>query len=234
MNYRRETKIAIIDNSLNSSIYNPVRHWKPYLKVTREAFRAKENNFPDLRKEYTHLILTGSEASILERERWAYEEIDLIHEAMDKEISILGSCYGHQLLAVALAGPQHVQRCADPEIGWISLEIKKQNELLDKKKKVFSFSSHFDEVVNLGDEFSVFASSDRCLIQAFQLKNKRVWGLQIHPEISIPEGQAFLKNLILQEYQTQALFEKALNSTPRDSGLIHLIVKNFLSPNETT
>ena len=76
-----EMKVAIVDNSIDSSIYNPIIHWKSYLKVEWEAFKAIKSHFPDLKKGYTHLILTGSEASILEREKWVNEEVELIQEA---------------------------------------------------------------------------------------------------------------------------------------------------------
>lgn len=68
-------KIAIIDNSLDSSLYNPVAHWSSHLQCDWEAFKAKESQFPDLKKGFTHVILTGSEASIIEKERWVEEEV---------------------------------------------------------------------------------------------------------------------------------------------------------------
>lgn len=225
---RNNIKVAIIDNSIDSFVYQPIRHWTSYLDVSCEAFKATEYHFPDLKNGYTHLILTGSEASILEMEKWVHQEIDLIHEGVKNGVSILGSCYGHQILAVALAGSSYVQRCTHPEIGWISIQITEDNGLLGKKRSVFSFSSHFDEVVDLGDEFLIFSTSEKCKIQAFQMKNKPIWGLQIHPEISITEGQKYLRNRVSQKLETNSLFEHALNSSPKDSGLIYQIIKNFL------
>jgi len=225
---RDELKVAIVDNSVDSSVYDPIRHWTSYLEVTWEAFKATKHHFPDLKNEYTHIILTGSEASILERESWAYEEIELIHEGVERGIPILGSCYGHQLLAVALAGSSHVQRSPNPEIGWIPVRIKEDNQLLGEKDEVFSFSSHFDEVINLSEDFFVFADSDNCDIQGFKMKDRPVWGLQMHPEISIQEAQMFLRNLIALGLKTTPFFEKALNSNPNDSGLIHRIIKKFV------
>ncbi|MFC2169450.1 type 1 glutamine amidotransferase [Acidobacteriota bacterium] len=158
--------------------------------------------------------------------------MEVIKEAVERNLSILGSCYGHQLLAVALAGPTHVRRCDFPEIGWISLQIKEDNELLGKKGIAFSYSIHFDEVVNLDADFRILASSDHYKIQAFQFKNKAIWGIQAHPEISIPEGRMFLKKLISLYPETASLYKKALASIPKDSYLIHKIVKNYFLMNE--
>jgi GMP synthase-like glutamine amidotransferase len=224
----KEVKIACIDNSIDTSIYNPQEHWKPYLGVSCDSFTAAKSQFPDLKKGYTHLILTGSEASILERENWVYEEVEVVQDAAEKGLSILGSCYGHQLLAFALLGSGSVQRCAKPEVGWIPVQINEDNELLGEKRQVFSFSSHFDEVVNLSDTFQVLASSEDCQIQAFQIKKRPIWGIQIHPEINISNGQILLKKFISLNLGTRLFFEEALRSTPKDSGLIQRIVKSFL------
>ena len=224
----KDIKVAIVDNSIDSTVYNPIRHWTSYFNIDWEAFKATKHQFPDLERGYTHLILTGSEATIIKRESWAEEEIELIHEAVDRGIPILGSCYGHQLLAVALAGPSHVRRSPNPEIGWISVRIKEDNQLLGEKGTAFTFSSHFDEVINLGDDFFVFSDSEYCEIQGFQVKYRPIWGLQMHPEINISEAQIFLRNLISLGLETTPFFEKALNSHPNDSGLIHRIVEKFL------
>ena len=228
---KRGKKVAIIDNSLDPFLYDPTGHWSSYLDVEWKSFRATKGHLPDLREGFTHLILTGSEASILERENWVYEEADLVQEALDKGLAILGSCWGHQLLAFILCGADYVRRSPQPEVGWIAVQIKKDNSLLGKKKQAYSFSLHFDEVVNLGNDFDTLASSKYCQVQAFQWKNGAVWGFQIHPEIDIRGGQIFLKKLISLRLQTTAYFEEALRQRPKDSGLIHLIVRNFIASN---
>ncbi len=223
----KKNRIAIIDNSIDHSIYNPIRHWKNYLETDFRIFKAIDKQFPDI-QDFTHFILTGSEASVLQREDWANDEINLIKEMAEGGVSILGSCYGHQLLAVALTGPQHVQKCVNPEIGWISIEINGADDFFGKKAHAFCFSSHLDEVRELPDEFLVFASSDRCQIQAFRLRNRPVWGLQIHPEICVVEAKKYLNKRIKNNHEPLHLFKAALNSRPRDSGLIHPVVQNFL------
>ncbi|MGB2844547.1 MAG: gamma-glutamyl-gamma-aminobutyrate hydrolase family protein [Candidatus Aminicenantaceae bacterium] len=233
---KKEVKVAFLNNSIDTSIYNPEEHWKPYLEAELEngwdSFKATKSHFPDLENGYTHLLLTGSESSILERENWVYEEVELIQEAVERGLSILGSCYGHQLLVFALLGPSAVRRSIQPEVGWIPIQIKERSEFLGEKRQAFSFSVHFDEVVNLSETFLVLASSRECPVQAFQLKGRPIWGIQIHPEINISNAQKLLKNLIGLELNTTPVFEKALKSDPKDSGLIHGIVKNFLKPRE--
>jgi len=226
---KNDIKIAIVDNAIDHFIYNPIRHWKNCLNMDFSIFRATENNFPDL-QDFTHLILTGSEASILEREQWVYEEIDLVKRAADMGLSLLGSCYGHQLLAVALTGPRHVKRCAHPEIGWIPIRIGRNNGFLGKSERAWAFSSHFDEVIDLPGNFQVIASSEHCAVQAFWIKDRPIWGLQIHPEMNISEAQRYLRNLVENKHPPLHLFRQALNSEPQDSGLIRHVVEKFCDP----
>ncbi len=220
-------RLAVIDNSIDHSIYNPIRHWKICLEIDFDIFKATSYQFPDV-QDFTHIIFTGSEASILQREKWVYDEIDLVKKATERGVALLGSCYGHQLLAVALAGSHHVQRCANPEIGWIPITINLEDDFLGNERSAFCFSSHLDEVIKLPDEFLVFASSDLCEVQGFRLRNQPIWGLQIHPEININEAQWYLKKRVENKHEPLQLFQAAMNSQPRDSNLIHQVVKNFL------
>lgn len=224
----KENRLAIIDNSLDHAVYNPIRHWTMCLETDFDVFVATKNHFPEVR-DFTHIILTGSEASIMQREKWVQAEIDLIIEAVEKGVSVLGSCYGHQLLAVALAGPQSVRRSVVPEIGWITIDIDGTDDFLGEERRAFCFSSHLDEVKELPDDFRVLASSDHCRIQAFRFGNKAVWGLQMHPEMNMNEAQRYLQMQVENKHEPLQHFLAAMNSQPRDSGLIEQIVKIFLA-----
>jgi len=229
----KKIKVAIIDNSIDSSVYTPVEHWKAYLDAEWEAFRAKEHRFPDLLQgHYSHLILTGSEASILEREKWVEEEIELVKDAYERDIPVLGSCWGHQLLAVIFAGPPHVRRAVKPEIGWFPLTIERENYLLGELDQAFVFNSHFDEITGLGPQFVVFASTKDCPNHAFQLMGKPIWGIQSHPEMNIAVAKEYLENNVAKRHDCSALYARALESSPMDSGLIYRIVKNFFTYND--
>ncbi len=221
-------RVAVIDNSIQPEIYDPVFHWSSFLDIPLEAFRAKENSLPDIGR-FSHLIVTGSEASILERKDWVEEEIGLVRRAVENGLSVLGSCYGHQLLALSLSGPDSVRRTAVPEIGWIPIHIDSRNSFLGQVKTAFVFALHFDEVTNLDERFDVFVSTESCPVQAFQLKDRPVWGLQSHPEISIEQGLQLLRDLMKAGAKGREQMEKALQSRPQDSGLIYSILINFLS-----
>jgi GMP synthase-like glutamine amidotransferase len=228
MNAVAPPKLAMIDNSIYPDIYKPVEHWGRYLPVAWETFVARNHRFPDPGR-FTHLLLTGSEASILEPDSWVEEEADVVREAVRRGVAVLGSCWGHQLLAFALAGPGHVGPCARPEIGWIPLRLKRDTELLGPAQETpFTFSIHFDEVRDPDGTFEVLAGTDLCAIQAMRVPGRPVWGIQCHPEVDVPTGREFLRDLVDAGFKGRESLLEALASVPRDSGLIRRIVPGFL------
>jgi len=228
----QNVKVAIIDNSIDPQVYNPVRHWSLYLDVYSRAFRPMEGEYPDWNSGFSHVIITGSEASILERDPWVEKEIELVREAVNRGLSILGSCYGHQVLAIALAGPSHVRKCRCPEIGWLPIEIIQDSDLLGKKRTVYAFSSHFDEVTGLGRDFQVLSRTEHCATQAFQWKGKPVWGLQYHPEMNPDEAQEYIRRSIEKGDKNSFHYRAGMESIPKDSGLVHRILERFFRETE--
>lgn len=57
---RKEVKVAFLDNSIDTSIYNPEEHWKPYLEAELEdgwdSFKATKSQFPDLENGFFSLL----------------------------------------------------------------------------------------------------------------------------------------------------------------------------------
>lgn len=220
--------VAIVDNSVIPEIYRPVEHWSRHLDVPWQSFTAREGSLPDP-AAFSHIILTGSEASILEREPWVDAEAVLVREAVAAGTAVLGSCWGHQLIAFALAGSGHVRRAARPEIGWIPIRLERSSALLGPAgATAFTFSSHYDEVFDLPAGFEVLASSEACAVQAFRVGEKPVWGLQCHPEIDVPTGQRFIRDLIGCGFKGREVLLEAQAQPPRDSGIIAGIVRAFL------
>jgi GMP synthase-like glutamine amidotransferase len=228
MTHPARITVAIVDNAVEPAIYRPVEHWSRLLGVPWHAFLGREGHFPDP-AEFSHVILTGSEASILEREGWVDAEAAFVREAVAAGTAILGSCWGHQLIALALAGEHHVRRADRPEIGWIPIRLERSSGLLGPAgTTAFVFSSHFDEVFDLPGSFEILASSEGCAVQAFQVGGGPVWGLQCHPEIDIETGRRFIRDLIGCGFKGRKALLEAQRQTPRDSGLVARIVRAFL------
>lgn len=224
-------RLAIIDNSIDPALYRPVEHWSAFLppSLPVRAFRAPDGVLPDDPAAFSHVILTGSEASILERRPWAEAEAEFVRRAFQAGASILGSCYGHQLLAYALFGPDRIGRCPNREVGWRPVEILVPSGLLGPVGTAYVFQHHRDEVRDLPLSCQVLARSRDCEVQAFGVRDRRIWGLQMHPEIDIPTARAFLEDLAARGADSREMDLEALSQPPRDSGMISRIVNYFIA-----
>lgn len=137
----------------------------------------------------THLLVTGSEASITLDNPWEPSSMLLLRVAARRGVAILGSCYGHQLVAKTFVGRHAVRASATPEFGFVMVDVVADDPLLARVGGAFpSFSSHGDEVVAVGPPVIPLARTADCAVQAMRLEGSRIWGLQAHPEIGWAEG----------------------------------------------
>ena len=58
-------RILILDNSTEPDIYNPVGHWKPLLTYPVDVYTASSGKLPATIDRYSHIIATGSPASMI-------------------------------------------------------------------------------------------------------------------------------------------------------------------------
>jgi len=224
------TRVLVLDNAMMRDVYKPYEHWKIAIEAAiadpLELVRARrEDPLPTLRG-ITHVIVSGSEASILDDESWVAPQLELIRRAADTGIALLGSCHGHQMLALALGGA--VGRAPVPELGWIRLDLAENDEMFrGAERPLWVFASHFDEVTTPPPGFAVTSSTTRCPVHTFRHPDKRIWGVQSHPEIEPAEGQALLD--AFQAVDARAAAAK-LDLPVRDSGYISALIRGFLEP----
>jgi GMP synthase (glutamine-hydrolysing) len=144
--------------------------------------------------DYSHLIISGSEASVTEEQVWDQALGGLVRQFVAAHKPVLGICYGHQFLARILAGPAHVRRAAKPEVGFLELPLS-PNPLFRGLDQPLVMVTHNDEAFDLPDEFKVLASSPDCSVHAFQYRDLPVWGTQFHPECDARHGDQIWREL---------------------------------------
>jgi GMP synthase (glutamine-hydrolysing) len=156
------------------------------LKVDRQW--AYDGQFPALLKGYDGIFLSGSPHGAYEDIPFILREHDLIREAQEQEIPMLGICFGSQILASALCGRDQVYRRTSCEIGYKSLpltEATKTDKLSrDLADSVYMFVWHNDEVRAGHPDMTILASSDDCPNQIWRYKDEDIWGIQGHPEVT--------------------------------------------------
>jgi GMP synthase (glutamine-hydrolysing) len=109
-------------------------------------------------------------------------------------VPILGICYGAQLIAQQLGGV--VSRTGRGEYGRTALSQIADSALLAGDQAVWM--SHFDSISNAPSGFCVTASTPDAPVAALEDAERRIMGVQFHPEVAhTPDGQAVLERFLL-------------------------------------
>ena len=151
------------------------------------------NHLPEITPDVKGIILSGSPCSVLDEDA---PHIDIDHFLGD--IPVLGICYGAQLIAHTHKGkvlPSQIR-----EYGRARLEEIDQHYDLLKEIQINTqvWMSHGDTISSLPSEFDVIASTSSVDIAAYKVKNKNVYGIQFHPEVTHTlEGKTVLRNFVV-------------------------------------
>jgi GMP synthase (glutamine-hydrolysing) len=117
----------------------------------------------------------------------------------DLGVPILGICYGEQLIAQQLVGGV-VGRGMRGEYGRARLTISNPGSqiLAGLPAEQDVWMSHFDAVVQPPDGFIATASSPDAPMAAIENAQRRIWGVQFHPEVGHTDnGMVVLRNFVL-------------------------------------
>jgi GMP synthase (glutamine-hydrolysing) len=111
-------------------------------------------------------------------------------------IPVLGICYGMQLMALELGGG--VERTGISEFGRTELEADPESSLFTGlPAEQLCWMSHRDSVVAPPQGARVVAGSPSAPISAFEDPERRLYGVQFHPEVvHTPHGTDILKNFL--------------------------------------
>jgi len=163
-------RILILGNSIDQSISRPVEEWARYLdKVPFDAVQLPSNEPAPSLDRYTHVLLTGSDASFRQLQPWFDVEADVVRYAADRGLVVLGCGFGHQMLVWALSGPEYVRRARIPELGWVAIDIAKTDPLLANLPNPWhTYTAHVDEVVAPPDPWRILASTAACAVQVMR------------------------------------------------------------------
>ncbi|HET9873778.1 MAG TPA: glutamine-hydrolyzing GMP synthase [Propionibacteriaceae bacterium] len=111
---------------------------------------------------------------------------------------VFGICYGFMAMAQQLGGT--VARTGMREYGRTQVQITDHGTLLaGLPENLRSWMSHGDEVVAAPDGFTVNATSARATVAAFEDTDRRLAGVQWHPEVLHSEhGQRVLERFLVE------------------------------------
>ena len=139
------------------------------------------------------IILSGGPASVYHPDAPKPDE-----RIFDLDVPILGICYGLQLLTYHFGG--EVVKAERHEYGRAELEILDHEDIFyDMPNEIHVWMSHGDRVTRLPEGFEPIARTYNAPFAAIRNKEKRIWGVQFHPEVSHTYlGKEILKNFAVR------------------------------------
>ncbi|WP_419904844.1 glutamine amidotransferase-related protein [Kiloniella sp.] len=160
-------------------------------------FKAFEGELPSRANSCDAYVITGSADAVYDRPDWMRELQGFLRNAADEKQTLLGICFGHQLLADTFGG--EVEKSGK---GWgIGVHNYVVNQPMDwmdrdaenKVKTGFSiFATHQDQVITPPPGAQVLAGNAFCPNAMLQI-NYHILSLQPHPEMSHDYGRDLLQ-----------------------------------------
>ena len=138
------------------------------------------------------IILSGGPNSVYEDNAPTCDE-----KIFNLGIPVLGICYGMQLMVKEFGGSV-TSAINKAEYGRAPINIDFECDLLAcVKDKSIMWMSHGDSINNLPDGFIKIAHTDNTIHAAISNKEKKLFGVQFHPEVIHSEcGMTVIKNFV--------------------------------------
>ncbi len=139
------------------------------------------------------IIFTGGPNSVFDPESPHVDKA-----IFDLNIPILGICYGCQLIAYTLGG--EVKHATTREYGKQLAKFDASSKLFkDLKSENQVWMSHTDYVNQIPEGFKIVATTDTCPVAAMENAERKIYGVQYHPEVvHTIDGINMLKNFLYE------------------------------------
>jgi GMP synthase (glutamine-hydrolysing) len=208
-NYLNRQTIVIIDfgSQYSELIARRIRETQVYSEVI--SYRTTAEQLKTLNPK--GIILSGGPNSVYDN----YAPI-CDPEIWNLGIPILGVCYGMQLMVKQLGGV--VEKAKRGEYGKASLTIDDPTDLLTNvENESTMWMSHGDSCTNLPEGFTVLAHTNNTSCAAIAHQEKKLYGVQFHPEVVHSVGGiALIRNFVYHicecepTWTTEAFVEESI------------------------
>ena len=182
--------VVILDfgSQYTQLIARRVREFNVYSEIL-----SSDTSLEEIKKrDPSAIILSGGPSSVFTDEAPSFDK-----NIFNFDIPILGICYGEQTIVKQMGGD--VEPSAHREFGRAFVDIKRKSPLIDGLWNLGHqyqvWMSHGDRINIIPDDFDVIGASDGSPFAMIANENRRIYGVQFHPEVvHTPDGAGLLKN----------------------------------------
>ncbi len=186
--------LLLLDNydSFTWNVYHFLKSFKVKVQVVRNnKIKANDNNKFE---KYKGIVFSPGPG----KPENAGEMMNIIGKYKDK-IPMLGICLGHQAIGSSFgANIVKMKKVMHGKTDKITI-LKNSDIIKNIPNNFIATRYHSLEISskNLPKEIEVLAENNEKSIMAIKVKNKKIYGLQFHPEsIATSNGELFFKNFI--------------------------------------
>ena len=180
--------LLVLGNGTTCAGAYSVAHFFEQVGLRVTIHWAANNDFPADLASFDGCFLTGSPHGAYEAIDWIEQEHRLIQAMAERDMPILGVCFGSQILASALCGRDQIFRRERCEVGFICLPLTAAGKMdtltAQLTDSVDMFVWHNDEVRATHEDMVILASSSDCPNQIWRYRDRPIWGIQGHPELT--------------------------------------------------
>ena len=172
----------------NGSLYT--KNLINFLSEQKTEFISKkfdEVNLSDM-QQFDSFILSGRRKN---DRRINAVNSKIIKYAVSEKKSLLGICYGAEILAITLGGT--IKKSDKHVGGQETVVIGKENEIC--RGEIDVTESHNYEISQLGSQLHSLASSKSCKYEIVKHNDLNIFGTQFHPEMS-DDGQSIIQTFL--------------------------------------
>ena len=183
------------------------------------------------REGFAGVIVTGSAAMVTDKAEWSERSADWLRDAAHEGMSLLGICYGHQLLAHALGGEVGYHP-AGREMGTVELDLQPpaaEDPLFAGLPERFpAQATHLQSVLRPPAGATVLARSVHDACHAFRW-GENTWGLQFHPEFSATHMRGYVnarEEALRGEGRCPKQLSRTISATPQARRVLRRFVRH--------
>ncbi|TYS62553.1 glutamine-hydrolyzing GMP synthase [Sutcliffiella horikoshii] len=181
--------VVVLDfgSQYNQLITRRIREFGVYSELHPHTITAEEIK----KMNPKGIILSGGPNSVYGENSFRCDE-----EIFELGIPVLGICYGMQLMTMHFGGV--VEKASHREYGKALATVSNQSALYqDIPEQQVVWMSHGDLVVSEPEDFDVDLTSPACPIAGISNEEKKMYGVQFHPEVRHSVyGNDLLRNFV--------------------------------------